>query len=276
MNGELEIMKLRIVAFIFILFLVLVGCSSKPKWEQYKKGTNIILEIEKTNDETRDGVNQLRVNYILKQRLLEYGVNNFLTKIIDENRINLQLPSKVQPKDKLLEIILKPYLLEFKIVNDAYSLENIDIDNIPSDIDILYPMKNSSNSDKTPLIVDKETLMTGDYITATKVRFDKHSGHPHISFQFNEKGAKILEQITASNIRKRLAIILDDEIVSAPKIYSKIVGGQAMLTGNFSDEEAAWIAFCLGQGSYPANVSLLKKEKIKKDLWIGNDTATED
>jgi preprotein translocase subunit SecD len=256
--------------------LVNFGCSSKPKWEQYEAGTNIVLEIEKTNDETRDGVNQLRVNYILKQRLLEYGVKKVLTKIVNENRINLQLPNKVKPQDKLLDIILKPYLLEFKIVNDNYSLDNIDLDNIPPDVDILYPMKNSSDSNKTPLIVDKEVLLTGDYITSTKVRFDKHSGHPNISFQFNEKGAKIFEQITASNLRKRLAIILDGEIVSAPRIYNKIVGGQAILTGNFSDEEAAWIAFCLGQGSYPAKVSLLKKEKITKDSWIGNDPDPDD
>ena len=138
-------MKNRIFIFSIAIILLAYSCSTKPKWQDYREGTQVVVEIEKTDDDIKDGMNQLRVNYLLNQRLREYGIKGFLSKNVDDNKIYLQFSKKVNLDEKLRGIIVKPYLLKFKIVNEQYSLDDIDLNSIPPDVEILRQNKNSSN-----------------------------------------------------------------------------------------------------------------------------------
>ena len=118
-------MKYRLTILLTVIVLATFSCSTKPKWHDYKEGTQVVIEIEKTGDEIQDGTNQLRVNYLLNQRLRKFGIKKFLTKQVGDNKICLQFPKKVELDEKLQSIIIKPYLLKFKIVNERYNIDDI-------------------------------------------------------------------------------------------------------------------------------------------------------
>jgi preprotein translocase subunit SecD len=89
---------------------------------------------------------------------------------------------------------------------------------------------------------------------------------PFVSINFDKKGARDFERITGENVNKRLAIVLDDTIASAPVIQEKIAGGQARITGNFTLDEAKDLAIVLRAGALPAPVNILEERTVGPSL----------
>jgi preprotein translocase subunit SecD len=87
-----------------------------------------------------------------------------------------------------------------------------------------------------------------------------------VSITFDKKGARLFERITADNVKKRLAIVLDDNVYSAPVIQEKIAGGEARITGNFTTEEARDLAIVLRAGALPAPVQILEERTVGPSL----------
>ena len=83
--------------------------------------------------------------------------------------------------------------------------------------------------------------LTGAHIRNADVSIDSRYNEPYISIEFDENGSKLLERITGENIRRRLAIVIDKRVYSAPVIQAKIFGGEARITGKFGKKEAALI-----------------------------------
>lgn len=123
----------------------------------------------------------------------------------------------------------------------------------------------------------KETGLTGEHFTHADVQLD-NLYQPYVSIQFNEEGAKLFEQITERNINKRLAIFVGGEFISAPRVNSKISGGQAQITGRFTPEEARKLARDLNTGAIPAPIVLagqytigatLGQDALSKSIYAG-------
>ena len=119
---------------------------------------------------------------------------------------------------------------------------------------------------KTPFLLKKRTLLTGAYLTDARVQIDSQYNTPYVSLDFDKKGARIFERITGDNVNKRLAIVLDQNVASAPVIQEKIAGGQARITGNFSMEEARDLAIVLRAGALPAPVDILEERTVGPSL----------
>ncbi len=98
-------------------------------------------------------------------------------------------------------------------------------------------------------MVKKQAVLTGDYITDASVAFDQFN-QPYVTLSFNRQGARIFERVTGENVNKRLAIILDNKVYSAPVIREKISGGRASITGRFTLDEAHDLAIVLRQDLY--------------------------
>ena len=112
--------------------------------------------------------------------------------------------------------------------------------------------------------------MTGDVLTDAQMEVGGEYGEPYVSIAFDKGGAKLFEQITAENVGKRLAIILDKNVYSAPVIREKIAGGRAVITGRFTDEEAKDLAIVLRAGALPAPVEILHQRSVGPSL--GHDS----
>jgi preprotein translocase subunit SecD len=134
---------------------------------------------------------------------------------------------------------------------------------------------------ETPLVVIDKTVLTGDLLSDADVRIDTRFNEPYVSIEFNSVGAKRFDQITAANVGKRMAIVLDDTIYSAPVIRERIAGGSAQISGSFTSQEATDLAIVLRAGSLPAPVKILENRTVGpslgqdsidkgiKSIWVG-------
>jgi preprotein translocase subunit SecD len=102
------------------------------------------------------------------------------------------------------------------------------------------------------------------------VEIDTQYGEPYVSLTFDSKGARIFAKVTEENVKKRLAIVLDNRVYSAPVIQEKIPGGQARITGRFTDEEARVLSIALRAGALPAPVNILEERTVGPSL--GHDS----
>jgi preprotein translocase subunit SecD len=119
---------------------------------------------------------------------------------------------------------------------------------------------------KIPFLLKEKTLMTGEFIKDARISLDSQFHEPYVSMEFTDVGGKLFEQITGANVKKRLAIILDNNVYSAPEIRERIAGGRAQITGRFTTEEANDLALVLRSGALPAPVKILEERTVGPSL----------
>jgi preprotein translocase subunit SecD len=228
----------------------------------------IMLDIP---DSDRDQIEKLAVDQALetiRNRIDQFGVSEPDIRRQGENRILIQLPG-IKDAQRAKDLIGKTALLEFKLVDDTQSLDSALQGNLPPGREVLYQIDEdpqTQRTSKTPFLLKKRTLLTGAYLTDAKVQIDNQFNEPYVSIDFDKKGARIFERITGDNVNKRLAIVLDNSVYSAPVIQEKIAGGQARITGRFSTEEARDLAIVLRAGALPAPVNILEERTVGPSL----------
>ena len=199
----------------------------------------------------------------ISNRIDQFGVTEADIRPMEDNRIQIQLPGIKDP-DRAKELIQKAAVLEFKLVDDENSLSDAQKGNMPPGDEILEEVAHNRGGGKSYILLKKRTLLTGKYITDARVGFDQYN-NPYISFSFNRQGARIFERITEENLHKRLAIVIDNKVISAPEIQSKI-GANGQITGSFTTEEASELAIELRSGSLPAPVHPIEERTVGPSL----------
>jgi preprotein translocase subunit SecD len=176
----------------------------------------------------------------IRNRIDQFGVSEPDIRPAEGHRIIIELPGIKDPK-RAIALIGKTALLEFKLVDEDHSVEEALKGRIPPGDEILYETsvdQKTGQRSRVPYLLEKRTLLTGEYITDARVEIDSRYNEPYVSLSFDSRGARLFEQITGQNIKKRLAIVLDNKVYSAPVIQDKISGGRAQITGRFSMQEA--------------------------------------
>ncbi|MEW6439518.1 MAG: protein translocase subunit SecD [bacterium] len=208
----------------------------------------------------------------IQNRIDQYGVAEPTIQRQSDNRILVQLPGVKDP-DRAIKLIGQTAVLEFKIVDEEHSLDDALKGNVPEGSEILYERvyePETNRTKKIPLLVKKRTLMTGDVISEARVEMSRQFNQPHVAIRLNSRGSRLFDQIAAENVGKRLAIILDNSVYSAPVIKQERYGGQAVIEGNFTTEEAHDLAIVLRAGSLPAPVEIAEKRAVGPSL--GSDS----
>ncbi|KPJ61835.1 MAG: preprotein translocase subunit SecD [Deltaproteobacteria bacterium DG_8] len=265
------------------LLVEILGPAYKEKFNQMLE--NRFYDLEKLSFDEKEGIATYTLGLTSRSReyLEKFAVDQGLETIrnrIDElglrepsvqkqskDRILIQLPGIKDPK-RAIDIIGKTAYLEFKIVNDEYDINEALKGDIPPDCEILYQRredKKTGEITKNPFLLKKRTLLTGKHLTSANVRFDQFN-MPYVALSFDSSGAKRFEKITGENIRKRLAIILDNNVYSAPVIRQKISGGGAIIEGNFTTDEARDLAIVLRAGYLTAPVKILEQRTVGPSL----------
>jgi preprotein translocase subunit SecD len=208
----------------------------------------------------------------IRNRVDQFGIAE--PEIIPEgdNRILIQLPGIKDP-ERAKNLIGKTALLEFKIVDDEHSLEDALRGNIPEEDIISYGLRSDRSTGEkgsSPYLLKNKSLLTGASLETAKVQISNRFGEPTVSLKFNSQGATDFERITGENVRKRLAIVLDGVVHSAPVIQERISGGQAQITGTFTMDEARDLAIVLRAGALPAPVNILEERTVGPSL--GSDS----
>ncbi len=242
--------------------------SSTPR----DSGQFVTLKI---NDKRAVDLKKLTIEHSLetiRNRVDQFGIAE--PEIIPEgdNRILIQLPGIKDP-ERAKNLIGKTALLEFKIVDEENSLDEALRGNIPEGSIIAYGTredKSSGQKGRVPYLLKNKTLLTGASLETAKVQISDRFGEPHVSIKFNTQGAADFDRITNENVRKRLAIVLDGVVHSAPVIQERISGGQAQVTGNFTMDESRDLAIVLRAGALPAPVNILEERTVGPSL--GSDS----
>ncbi len=204
----------------------------------------------------------------IRNRIDQFGVVEPTIQRQGSRRILIQLPG-ISDIKRAKGLIGKTALLEFKLVDEENSLENALAGKIPEESKIYYQRnvdKETRIESKTPFLLKKQTVLTGDSLVTAEVRIDQSYNEPYVSITFDKPGARRFRQITRENVKKRLAIVLDNNIYSAPVIQEEIAGGQAQITGRFDIEEARDLAIVLRAGTLPAPVTILEERDVGPSL----------
>lgn len=206
----------------------------------------------------------------LRNRIDQFGVSETVLQRQGSDRILVQLPGVKDPK-RAVALLGKTALLEFKLVAENVDAQAAVKGVLPPGTRLLYERHVDSRSGavtQTPVVVYDKTVLTGDLVSDAQVRIDPRFNEPYVSIDFNAAGAKRFDQITASNIGKRMAIVLDDTVYSAPVIRERISGGSAQISGSFDEQEATDLAIVLRAGSLPAPVTILENRTVGPSLGL--------
>ena len=257
-------------------------------------------------DDQVDFINKNAVNQsleIIRNRIDQFGVAEPIIVRQGKDEIIVQLPGVKDPK-RALSLIGQTAQLEFKVVDDSgvnlptlisqaitsgqwvdgESREKLNLAlkrSLPADTQVYFEKDKDPQTGreiKTPLLLHNQVLMTGEMVKDAQVRVGGSFNEPYVSLDLTSRGAKVFGQITTKNVNKRLAIVLDEVVRSAPVIREKILGGSAQISGSFTYEEASDLAIILRVGALPAPVSIaqnltigasLGQDSIKKGISSG-------
>jgi len=204
----------------------------------------------------------------LRNRVDQFGVSEPTLQRQSDNRILIQLPG-VEDPERAISLLGKTARLEFKIVDENANIQDALAGKLPPGTQLLYERnvnRKTGSESETPLVVKDKTVLTGDLLADANVRIDTRFNEPYVAIDFNSVGAKRFDQITAANVGKRMAIVLDDTVYSAPVIRERISGGSAQISGAFTSQEATDLAIVLRAGSLPAPVKILENRTVGPSL----------
>ncbi|MFA7652873.1 MAG: protein translocase subunit SecD, partial [Candidatus Omnitrophota bacterium] len=224
-----------------------------------KGGMHLLLKVDtsKIPENAREDAAD-RAMEVIRKRIDNYGVREPLIQKHGIDEIVVELPGFTD-RERARELIGKVALLEFKLVSsDPEGLKEALAGKIPEGYELKY-----TQDDSTPLLVEKNASLIGEALTDASVQFSQSQfNEPVVSLRFNAQGAKKFAAVTAANVGKRLAIVLDGKVQSAPNIREAIPSGEAVISGRFSVENAQDLANVLRSGALPAPLYIEEERTI--------------
>lgn len=224
-----------------------------------KGGMHIVLKIDTGHlpaDAKEDAAE--RALEVVRNRIDQFGVREPSIQRQGIDEIVVQLPG-IADRERAMELIGKTALLEFKLVStEMEKLKQAMEGNVPQGYEFKY-----AQEDNEPLLLEKSAVLTGDAIKNAAVRFDQSRfNEPIVALEFNPEGAKKFADITSNNVGRRLAIILDGKVQSAPRIREAIPSGEAVISGRFTPDSASDLAIVLRVGALPAPMYVEEERTI--------------
>jgi preprotein translocase subunit SecD len=214
-------------------------------------------------------VQQIRTNAMdqaletIRNRIDQLGVRETTVAKEGDDEILVQLPG-IQDPERAKELIGKTAVLEFKLVDDTNNVQDAIKNGPPPGDELLYGT--SETGGREPYLVEAPVLMTGDVVTDARVRPGARLEGPYVAVELDNRGADIFDAMTSENVGRRLAIVLDNTVYSAPKIRERIPGGHVQITGRFSLDEAHDLAIVLRSGALPAPVEIEEERTVGPSL----------
>ena len=178
------------------------------------------------------------------------------------DRILVQVPGLGDPQ-QLLDILGKTAKLTFRLVDTSVPVEQALQGRPPPESDIVY---GSKAENRQPYLLEKRVIVSGDELTDAQPGFDQRTSEPIVSFKFNTSGARKFAQVTQENVGRPFAIVLDDEVISAPVIREPILGGSGQISGSFTVESANNLAILLRAGALPAKLTVIEQRVVGAGL----------
>ncbi|MEM9642117.1 MAG: protein translocase subunit SecD [Pseudomonadota bacterium] len=234
----------------------LTGVASRD-YDVRADGDQLVVtlsEAEKTATDNRTMEQSLE---IIRRRVDETGTREPTIQRQGEDRILVQVPG-IGSAEELIDLLGQTAKLTFQAVERVTQDEN----ERAGGGNVIVP---SLDEPGLFYVVGRRAIVSGEQLVDAQPTFDQN-GLPAVSFRFNPSGARAFGQHTAENTGRLFAIVLDDEVVSAPRINEPIPGGSGIITGNFGIEESTRLAILLRAGALPAEITVLEQRTIGPEL----------
>jgi len=218
-------------------------------------GTHLVYELDMSKVDKKDTDSAIQgVINVIDRRINALGVSEPViqsSKVGDKNSLIVELPG-ISDINEATNLIGKTAQLEFWEQETVLTpVEGQDSQNIP--------------------LGWKPTQLNGSHLKRADVKFNQQSGEPEVAIEFNEEGKNLFAEITKKNLYKPVAIVLDNEIISAPTVQTPIEDGQAVITGKFNIQEAKKLSIELNAGALPIPINLVEQRNVGATL--GNDSV---
>jgi preprotein translocase subunit SecD len=188
---------------------------------------------------------------VLNRRLNGSGTKETNVQQEGSDRVLIEVPG-LQDTSKLKDLLGATAKLEFRLVADAGEA--------PGDFEMLPEQQGGQ------LPVEKRVMVAGEDLVDAQPGFDQRTGEPDVNFRFNLRGGQRFGQVTSENVGRPFAIVLDNKVISAPRILGPITGGSGQITGNFTVEQANNLAVLLRAGALPAKLTVVEERTVGPGL----------
>ncbi|HEY1362675.1 MAG TPA: protein translocase subunit SecD [Xanthobacteraceae bacterium] len=199
---------------------------------------------------------------IISRRVNQLGLVEPSIQREGNDRILVQVPGLGDPQ-QLLDILGKTAKLTFRLVDTSMPAEQALQSRPPPESEIVY---GSKAENRQPYLLEKRVIVSGEELTDAQPGFDQRNGEPVVNFKFNSSGARKFAQVTQENVGRPFAIVLDEEVISAPVIREPILGGSGQISGNFTVESANNLAILLRAGALPAKLTVIEQRVVGAGL----------
>ncbi|OGG26405.1 protein-export membrane protein SecD [Candidatus Gottesmanbacteria bacterium RIFCSPLOWO2_01_FULL_39_12b] len=212
-------------------------------------GTHLVLEADMKTISSSDREKAYSsAKDIVERRINLYGLTEPVVqpaKVGDSYRIIVEIPG-VTNADQAIDLIGRTAQLSFfEEASDTAKVAT------PSSLAQIWP---------------KSTGLTGKHLNRSEVSFDSKTGKPQVALEFNDEGSKLFGEITRRNVGKTVAILLDNQLLSGPKVNEEISGGKAVIQGVFTLDEAKRLAIALNAGALPVPLKVIEQRNIGATL----------
>ena len=244
----------------------------------------IITMTTQEQDEVRKQAIEQAISTI-RNRLDQFGLGELSVTQQGKNNILVELPGvkSMQEEERIQDLISKVAFLQMMAVDEervarVYEMSDFEAQKY-NDV-ILEFAKTTKEAQiaqaqgrEAKILLKAVPILDGSMISDARVAYDQNN-RPVVSFSLNSEGAKRFADFSGANIRKRMAIVLDGKVYSAPEIKERIGGGSGQISGSFSVEEASDLAITLRSGALSAPLSVLEKRSVGPSLGADSIKAS--
>ncbi len=200
---------------------------------------------------------------IVRRRIDEIGTREPTIQRQGEDRILVQVPGEKDP-ERIKRLLGQTAKMSFHLVDPTTSLQEAKRGQLPPGSMLLPSDDRMAGGEPVEYVVRKRVEVSGEHLVDAQPTFQQNQ--PVVSFRFDSAGARRFGQVTRENVNELLAIVLDNRVISAPRIQEPILGGSGVITGNFTVQSANDLAVLLRAGALPAPLDVIEERTVGPDL----------
>ena len=205
---------------------------------------------------------------VIGRRVNELGTTEPIVQRQGDDRILVQVPG-LQDPERLKDILGQTAKLTFQMVDQSVPVQDAMEGRPPAGSTVMY----SRDDPPVPYLIENRVIVSGENLVDAQATFDQRTNEPVVSFRFDSKGASRFGQATQQNTGKLFAIILDNQVISAPRINEPILGGSGQISGSFTPQSANDLAVLLRAGALPATLTIVEERTVGPSLGADSISA---
>ncbi len=207
---------------------------------------------------------------VIGRRVNELGTTEPIIQRQGDDRILVQVPGLDDPQ-RLKDILGQTARLTFQFVDQTMSAEEALQGRPPAGTEVLF----SIDDPPIPYIIENRIIVSGENLVDAQATVDQRTNEWVVSFRFDNQGATRFGQATQQSVGRLFAIVLDNQVISAPQIREPILGGSGQISGNFTAQSASDLAVLLRAGALPADLTIVEERTVGPSLGADSIAAGE-